>query len=138
MTDTPRKATQPDVAKIREDIRETRQQLGDTVEALAHKADVPARTKEKANEVLDTTKAKAAVAKDTVMAKADQAIEAAQVKAAEVAEQAQHAVEKLPQPVAQRAERVIAVIRQRPGMVLAGAIVSIALVRRVALRNRQD
>jgi hypothetical protein len=138
MTDTPRKATQPDVAKIREDIRQTRQQLGDTVEALAHKADVPARTKEKVNEVLDTTKAKAAVAKETVMAKADQAIETAQVKAAEVSEQAQQAVDKLPQPVAQRAERIIAVIRERPGVVLVGVIVTVALVRRVALRNRQD
>jgi hypothetical protein len=137
MTDTPRKATQPDVAKIREDIRQTRQQLGDTVEALAHKADVPARTKEKANEVLDTTKAKAAVAKEAVMAKADQAMEAAQVKAAEVSEQAQQAVDKLPQPVAQRAERIIAAIRQRPGVFLAGALVSIALVRRVVFRNRK-
>src|SRR5919202_1324601 len=32
--------------EIRQDIERTREQLGDTVEALAHKVDVPARAKE--------------------------------------------------------------------------------------------
>jgi hypothetical protein len=129
MTKNPRDVSQPDATKIREDIQRTRQQLGDTVEALARKADVPARAKEKAAEVRDTAKAKAAVAKDAVMAKADQAMHAA-------SDASEHAVDKLPQPVAQRANRVIAAIRQRPAVFVAGAIVSIVLLRRVVFRKR--
>lgn len=127
MSDTSRRAPQPDVAEIREDIERTRRDLGDTVEALAHKADVPARAKEKANEVLDTTKTKA-----------EQAMHVAQVKAAELSEQAQQAIDKLPPPAAQRAKRVMAAAQQRPGAFVVGAIVSIALVRRVVRRRRQN
>ena len=41
--------------EIREEIDETREDLGDTVEALAAKTDVKARGKEKADEVKDET-----------------------------------------------------------------------------------
>jgi len=109
MTKDPRDVAQPETTKIREDIQETRQKLGDTVEALAHKADVPARAKEKAHEVLGTTKAKATVAMD----------------------KAEHVVDKLPAPAAKRAEWIIAAIRQRPGVFLAGTVVSFVVVRRV-------
>lgn len=138
MTDTPREAARPEAARIRDDIQETRQKLGDTVDALARKADVSGRVKQKATEALDTTKAKAAVAKQTVTAKADQAVHAAQVKAADVTAQAQQTVDKLPEPVARRASGILAGIRQRPGMFLAGMIVTIAVLRRVAMRKRTD
>jgi uncharacterized protein DUF3618 len=138
MSDSSRKALQPDAAELREDVQRTRRDLGDTVEALAHKADVPARAKGKANAVLDTTKAKAAVAKETVMAKAEQTMYLAQAKAADVSEQAQQTMDKLPPSAAQRVKRILAAIRQRPGVYVAGAIMSIALLRRVASRKRQD
>lgn len=38
-------------AELRADIERTRERLGETVEALSYKADIPARTKEKAHEV---------------------------------------------------------------------------------------
>lgn len=62
--------------ELRKDIERTRKQLGETVEALAHKMDVPGRVKEKAHE----TTARMAAATD-------------------------HAVEQLPEPVAVQVEK---------------------------------
>ncbi|TWP51669.1 DUF3618 domain-containing protein [Lentzea tibetensis] len=62
--------------ELREDIERTRKQLGETVEALAHKMDVPGRVKEKAHE----TTARMTAATD-------------------------HAVEQLPEPVAVQIEK---------------------------------
>lgn len=47
------KVRQDDVAKVRRDIERTRDDLGDTIEALAAKADVRARAREKASNVAD-------------------------------------------------------------------------------------
>ena len=41
---------------IRKDIEATRERMGDTVEALAYKADVPARTKDAVNDKIDSVK----------------------------------------------------------------------------------
>ena len=41
---------------IRRDIEETRQHMGDTVDALAYKADVPSRTKDKFTGAVDSVK----------------------------------------------------------------------------------
>lgn len=45
-----------DPSTIREQIAQTREEMGDTVEALGHKADVPARAKERVAETVDTMK----------------------------------------------------------------------------------
>lgn len=45
--------------ELRDDIERTRQQLGETAEALAAKADVKARTKQKANQVREQAAARA-------------------------------------------------------------------------------
>ena len=45
--------------EIRQDIERTRAQLGETVEALAHKVDVPARVKDKMHDTKQTVQAKA-------------------------------------------------------------------------------
>lgn len=45
-----------DSSEIRRQIEETRAQMGDTVEALAYKSDVPARVKDKINDRVDTVK----------------------------------------------------------------------------------
>jgi ElaB/YqjD/DUF883 family membrane-anchored ribosome-binding protein len=42
--------TQPDPEELRREIEQTRAELGDTVEALSHKADVKARVGEKVDE----------------------------------------------------------------------------------------
>ena len=59
-------AESKDPEQIREEIEATRRELGDTVEALAAKADVKARMREK----IETTKESAAHKKDDLMGKA--------------------------------------------------------------------
>lgn len=58
-----------DPEQLREDIEATRRELGDTVEALAYKADVKARVRDK----IDATKESAAQKKDDLMGKAREA-----------------------------------------------------------------
>ncbi len=57
-----------DPEQIRQEIDETRQQLGDTVEALAEKTDV----KKQARRKLDETKVTAATKKDQLLGKANE------------------------------------------------------------------
>jgi gas vesicle protein len=47
-----------DPGQIRQDIEQTREQMGDTVEALGYKADVPGRAKEAITSRVDTVKEK--------------------------------------------------------------------------------
>ena len=51
---------------IRREIEETRERMGDTVEALAYKADVKTRAKESVNEKVDTLKEKVTGARESV------------------------------------------------------------------------
>jgi ElaB/YqjD/DUF883 family membrane-anchored ribosome-binding protein len=60
-------AKDPD--QLREEIEATRREMGDTVEALAYKADVKARMREK----IGATKESAAQKKDDLMGKAREA-----------------------------------------------------------------
>ncbi len=55
-----------DPSQIRNDIEETRARMGDTAEALGHKADVPGRTREAISGKVDTVKSKFTGAKDSV------------------------------------------------------------------------
>ena len=57
-----------DPRTIREDMQEedTRERMGDTVDALAYKADVKTRAKESVSEKVDTLKSKVTGAKDSV------------------------------------------------------------------------
>ena len=50
--------------ELREDIEQTRQQLGQTAEALAAKADVKARAKQKVSQVKEQAAARAAQARE--------------------------------------------------------------------------
>jgi gas vesicle protein len=47
-----------DTGQIREEIEETRTRMGDTVEALGYKADVPSRAKESVSGKVDSVKSK--------------------------------------------------------------------------------
>ena len=51
--------SQPDPEELRREIEETRAELGDTVEALSHKADVKGRAKDKVEERKQAVSAKA-------------------------------------------------------------------------------
>lgn len=55
-----------DTRAIREDIEETRERMGDTVDALAYKADVKTRAKESVSDKVSSVKEKVVGAKDSV------------------------------------------------------------------------
>ena len=63
-----RRATRSDSETIREEIEATRQQLGDTIEALAERTDLGAQAKHK----LDETKAYVSKKKDDLLAKKEE------------------------------------------------------------------
>jgi hypothetical protein len=129
---------------IRQDIERTREQLGDTVEALAHKVDVPARVKEtvqvKTEEITQQAQAKAEEVTQQVL----QGTATLQTKATEVVQHAEHvidqALEKLPPPVAARIEPLMVAAKQRPlpaVVVAVGVLLVLRLVlRRLLRRNR--
>jgi len=89
---------QPDVRdadEVRESIRETRQELGETVSALAHKVDVKSRASEaaasakgRAADMAGTAKDRAAEMTSTARTKAAEVADTAKVKAHEVADTA--------------------------------------------------
>jgi hypothetical protein len=56
---------------IREEIEETRARMGDTVEAIGYKADVPSRMKESVGEKKDSVLGTITGGKDAVVGKAD-------------------------------------------------------------------
>jgi ElaB/YqjD/DUF883 family membrane-anchored ribosome-binding protein len=55
-----------DPRAIRTEIEETRERMGDTVDALAYKADVKSRAKDSVSEKVDSLKSKVTGAKDSV------------------------------------------------------------------------
>jgi ElaB/YqjD/DUF883 family membrane-anchored ribosome-binding protein len=55
-----------DPGQIRNDIEETRARMGDTAEALGHKADVPGRTREAISDKVESVKSTFVGAKDSV------------------------------------------------------------------------
>src|SRR4051795_6890284 len=55
-----------DPSTIRQDIEQTRDRMGDTVDALAYKSDVKARTKDSVSGKVDAVKTKITGAADTV------------------------------------------------------------------------
>ena len=116
---------------LRHDIERTREQLGGTLEALAHKVDVPARVKNKVHDAKKTVQVKAEEVKQHV----HEGTEALHAKAGEVTGQAQRlthqAVTKLPPPVATRIEPLMATARRRPlptAAVGVGLLVALLLV----------
>lgn len=107
MSETP-KAAQPGETELRTEIEQTRRELGDTVEALAHKADIPARSKEKVAEL-----------KATAMTKADSA------------------VAHLPEPAAAPLRRGIGVAIAHPGITVGALAGSALLVRGIVKRRNR-
>ncbi|WP_280390088.1 DUF3618 domain-containing protein, partial [Nocardia wallacei] len=86
--------TEPDA--IRRDIERTRAELGETVDALAHKADVSARAKEKLHDTSTAAQAKAS----ELSARAEDAAGRAIATTEARADQAGAAVRRRPLPAA--------------------------------------
>ncbi|XVV06355.1 DUF3618 domain-containing protein [Actinosynnema sp. CA-248983] len=91
-----------DPTELRADIERTRGDLGDTVEALVHKADVPARVKESAHEKVEQVK-------DTARHSAEQVKDTAQHGADRVKDTARHGAEQVKDSAVQVKEQAATV-----------------------------
>lgn len=60
-----------DPGQIRDDIEDTRARMGETAEALGHKADVPGRAREAVSDKVETVKSKFSGATDSAPSGAD-------------------------------------------------------------------
>jgi MYXO-CTERM domain-containing protein len=72
MSDRDDKAAASDPAELRREIEHTRRDLGDTVEALAQKADVKSQVKERVEERKETLRQTGEQAKSTVTTQASE------------------------------------------------------------------
>lgn len=99
---SPQKASskQSDPEQIQKEIKDTREQLGDTVEAIADKADVKAQTKAKVDAAKNDAQEKVASARDS-----------AQRKAEELGSKAKQAT---PESVSAGTEQVVGMARENP------------------------
>lgn len=100
--------------RLRDEIERTREQLGETVQALTYKADVPARVRDKLTETR----------------------EAAQDRARQLTGQA---TARLPEPVRERGQRAAVAVRRRPMPVVAAvlAVPFVLLLVRLVRRRRR-
>jgi CHASE3 domain sensor protein len=117
------KTNQPDVPALRSEIAETRQQLGETVEALAAKADVKARAQESVQQAKVRAKQEAANAVVAARESAQQAANSA----------AQFGRELKADPATKlkvTADRVRVSVREKPApwAVAAGALLLMLLI----------
>jgi hypothetical protein len=106
-----------DPEDIKRDIERTREELSNTVEALAHKVNVPAQVKEKAHETGVAVQAKAAEV---------------QLKAGVAADKA---VAKLPPGAQAPAQRAVHTVLAKPVPVLLGALGSLIALRLLLRRK---
>ncbi|MFE9928615.1 DUF3618 domain-containing protein [Streptomyces sp. NPDC005533] len=107
----------PGSAELREQVERTRDELGQTVEALAAKADVKAQAKEKAAAVKDQAAEKAALVSEQIRETAGHAVQL--VKA------------KTPDPLLEKADQAVTAARaNRTPLLVAGAVVVVFLLIR--------
>lgn len=101
---------------LAEDIQRTREELGETVQALVAKTDVKTRAQQSAAEVSGHLKERARGFKDQLSSRTGELNGEAMGKAAQAREAAWNSA---PEPVRRNAQRAAQVIRQRPVPVLA-------------------
>jgi len=120
--------------EILQDIAHTREKLADTMEALAHKVDLPTRLKGKVHDTKETMQDKV----EKVRRYLHKGTETLQGKADEAAWQAKsltnQSVAKLPPPVAGRIEQLMKTVRQRP-VPAAALVLGVLFVLRGLLRR---
>jgi ElaB/YqjD/DUF883 family membrane-anchored ribosome-binding protein len=86
-----------DVQRIENDIEQTRAQLADTVEALAYKADVPARAKEKAAHTAQVARERAGTSVHVARERAGTSVHVARERAQHAVHTAQRSAQEQPQ-----------------------------------------
>jgi len=109
-------AAKPTTAELKEDIERTRADLADTVEALAYKADIPSRMKDRARATSATVKQRTSQMTEQAMA-------------------------KLPPPAREKAEHAVAAARSNPKQmaVVLGMLLTLwVMLRRGAKRKAAD
>ena len=141
-----------DPVQLRRDIERTREELGETVEALIAKTDVKARTRERVGEISERLRGKTTQAKEQATARVGQARSQIVGRSAEArhaaagtavpADQLQARAAAVgrtirdvtPDPVQKAAQRAMATAAQRRVLVAAAAVgvavVGIAVIRR--------
>ncbi|MFB6564484.1 DUF3618 domain-containing protein [Streptomyces sp. NPDC056400] len=125
MTNEPRTAIgTPTPDELREQVERTRDGLGQTIEALADKADVKARAREKTAAMTEQAAATAGVVADQIRTKTLHA--------------AQLVKDTTPEPVLDRAGRAAIVVRanRKPLLVAGGAALIVLLLVRSGRRSR--
>jgi hypothetical protein len=119
-------AAPDDAQQLQEDIERTREQLGDTVEQLAAKADVKARARDKAAELSGRAKSKASQLAGKTRAARQKAISAAGTGTdqlqARVAAVATPVWQATPEPVQQAVAKGASTARQRRVPLAAAAV----------------
>ena len=131
-TDAENENSTPTPQELRARVEGTREELAQTVQALAAKADVKARTKNRTAQVkadvVDSVAAAGAQAKEGIAQAAHLAQESVlgplrEGGAAVVAK----VRDKTPEPVAQGAGQATNVVRQRPDLLIASAVSAVAV-----------
>jgi dsDNA-specific endonuclease/ATPase MutS2 len=135
-------ASKASKASIERDIEHTRAELSETVQALADKADVPARVKEKVAATAESAQAAAQQVTHQVQETAQQVThqvqEGAHVVAAKAADAANQAMDRLPPPVRTRIGQLTATAKRRPvptALTAAALVAAVLLVLRQLLRR---
>ena len=105
----------PDPERIEAEIEQTRDELGETVGALADKTDVKKQAKQKAQETKD----------------------AASERASEAAQSAKQAFEGIPDQAGEAKTRAVAAARENPVPAAIGAGVALAVVVMIVRRARR-
>ncbi|MCX4808692.1 DUF3618 domain-containing protein [Streptomyces sp. NBC_01214] len=119
MTNEPRTAiATPTPDELREQIERTRDGLGQTIEALADKADIKAQAREKTAAMTEQAAATAGMVADQIRTKTLHA--------------AQLVKDTTPEPVLDKAGRAASVVRanRKPLLVAGAALIVLLLVRR--------
>jgi Protein of unknown function (DUF3618) len=120
----------PEEQALAEEIEHTREHLGETVEALAAKADVKARAERRATEVKASLRGKAGAAKDKVTEQAGELREGAAATTA-------RAKQLTPAPVQRSAGRAVVIVRGHRGKAAAGALAAaVVILAWLAVRRR--
>ncbi|MFB7256242.1 DUF3618 domain-containing protein [Streptomyces nojiriensis] len=125
MTNEPRTAIgTPTPDELREQVERTRDGLGQTIEALADKADITAQAREKAAAVKERAAATAGVVADRIRTK--------------TLDTAQLVKDTTPEPVLDKAGRAASVARanRKPLLVAGGAALIVLLLVRRGRRSR--
>ena len=119
-------------AELREDIERTRQELGETVEALAAKTDVKTRARKKVGQAKEQATARAAAARQKALSAARPAAEHVQGTAEVAGTEAWQALPGRVQNAAKQA--TVTARRANPGVL--AAIAAAALLAAIAIMRR--